>query len=227
MAEQRLRLSSGCALTVLLCACQGESMDPTIPTTHVPISLARPQPPADTLVVTLNDAAGYRITSDGGGSYTNGVNGVSATLGSDLVMTTGPSRTMQFDFSVQMTGTPFTPNQAGRQSVGVTTQSPAPLNSMAVGTFVCSPLAFNWTGTYEETGVLFHSHAANTATDPSIYASVTRTSSSDWTIVSNDPACGANSDWALVRSGDATQRKITMVAIGYYSMPFSLQLHRK
>jgi hypothetical protein len=201
-------------------------MEPSPPIKHGPISLAKPQPP-DTLVVTVNDAAGYHIMSDGGGSYTNGVNGVSATLGSNLVMTTGPSRTLQFDFSAQLTGTPFTPNQTGRQSVGVTTQSPASLNTMTVGTSVCAPLAFNWTGTYQETGVLFHSHAADTPADPSIYARVTRTSSSDWTIVSNDPACGANTDWALVRSGDATQRKITMVAIGYYSMPFSLQLHLK
>lgn len=217
------------ALVALLAGCdRGTDALPTAPATDIPISLAPPAPNIP-VVITI-DGAG-RITPDAGGSYSDGAPGVSAVIDQygSLIVDTGPSRTINFNFigAAVDTTNKFLPNQTGKQSVAIRTKGPN-LRTMAVNTTGCSPLAFVFSATAEATSVLYHGYAAQFDNNTT-YAYATRTGEKGWTFTSSQPAgaskCGTAPDHqVLVQSQDLTVRKSTMQPKGYYSMPFSFQV---
>jgi hypothetical protein len=225
-----VRLTPLGSMAILLlsgCGKDGVEAGLTEPVAAAPVAKAPGRLPPDIPVTLTIDDPGNRITSDAGGSYSHGVESVSAKIDGhgSLIVDTGAERTINFDFagSAVSPSNTFIPNQSGKQSVSIRTAGPD-LRTQAIGTTACSPLAFVFSGTVETNSVLFHGYAAASDANTT-YAYATRTASG-WSFTSFRPAgasqCGTAPDHhALVRSQDLTVRKAPMLPKGYYVMPFS------
>ncbi len=202
--------------------------DPTAPAPAIPIQLGKGSAPNVNLGVTVSDV-GTRIRSDGGGEYVNGQAGVAAYIDGvgNLHFNTG-ARSLDLDFSVQVSGTPFTPvaNTGLVQMLNQTNGAALPeprLTDLAIGTSACYPISFGYQTAITRTRAFFHSTTENSASSPSIYGYITRTSSSTWTVVSNGP-CPGTADLAGVTYTPDTTIKRGTTLTGYFSLPFSMTL---
>ncbi len=204
--------------------------NPNAPTPAVPIQLATGAAPNVRLGVTVSDA-GSRIRSDGSGEYIDGVAGVSSYIdgvGNLHFNPGGTSRSLIVDFSVQVSGAPFTPVpntgliQMLNQTNGAVLPEPK-LTDLAVGTSACYPVSFGYQTATTQTRMFFHSTTENYAASPSIYGYITRTSPTTWTVVSNG-SCPGTADLAGVTYNPDTRIRKGPTLTGYFSLPFSMTL---
>ncbi|MFI5134069.1 MAG: hypothetical protein ACHQEB_07020 [Chitinophagales bacterium] len=181
------------------------------------------------LKVTMNDAAGNNLTSDGGGDYVTGSQSVSATFDQygNFIFTCGLGghgnntyliRWMNINFN-QPIQVFINPPVTGNDKVtGITTGFVAaytfiPLQNLAVGQSECVGL----TGGSNANWVMnFHREAEDISSSPSSYAVFTRISLTQWTI-SSAGSCSPNPNVCSLRNGPGT-------LYGYYTMPFNLTL---
>ena len=190
----------------------------------------KPSGPAEVfLKVTVDNTAGYKITSDGGGDYVNGLQNVGAKFDGpgNFIFSCGLSghgpnatlvRWMNIDFNspVQVS---INPPITGNDKVTAITTLPAagftfvPLQNMVVGQSQCVGLTggsgANWI-------MNFHRGAEDISSSPSAYAVFTRISLTQWAVT---PAgsCSPNSNVCALRNGPE-------ILYGYYNMPFSFTL---
>ena len=218
---------------VLLVACGDAKQAITAPTDGAlgGPALARPAP-STPLAVTVEDA-GFRITSDAGGEYLDGSQGVAASIdgNGNLIFQTGTTRTLNFDFSHQTGGTPYLVDLTGKNpgvSVltlqnGINGGLEPKITSLAVGGSAFYPTSFAFGTAANGIRVLFHRDAENTLATQSTYAYITRTGAGTWTMVSSS-TCPGSPDVAGVWTNDLATKRIDLVFRGYYSMPFSIHL---
>ena len=181
------------------------------------------------LKVTVNDASGNNLTSDGSGDYVTGSQNVSATFdqSGNFIFNCGLGghgnntymiRWLNINFS-QPIQVYINPPITGNDRVNaITTISVAaftfiPLQNLAVGQSECVGLTG---GSGAEWVMNFHRTAEDVAGSPSAYAVFTRINSTQWTVT---PAgsCSPNSNVCAFRNGPG-------VLYGYYNMPFSFTL---
>ncbi|MFN0182150.1 MAG: hypothetical protein ACKVZ0_25375 [Gemmatimonadales bacterium] len=210
---------------------------PDAPLPTVPTGPAFAKPPSSDVLLSVSVSdAGTRIRSDGLGNYVNGVNGVAAYLDGpgnlNFVTVPGP-RTVVIDYSVQLTGVPYTPvAPVGGITIrtllnGVNSPTPQPrLQDLSVGSHGCYPMSVGY-GTPQpnptrQVRILFHRDSENTPTTPTSFVRVSRTSATTWTVTSS--GCGSNDDVGGVADLDLTVRKAPWVQRGYYSLPLSMTL---
>ena len=177
------------------------------------------------LSVTIDDALGNQIRSDGNGPYINGTDRVEATiLSSDgnFYMNTNNNtartaiRTMQFLPGNSGLGL------GGKRNYSLRTAATVLLQNMVVGT--TQYVGFRAWGV-QQAGVvdwrlLFRNGLENTSTSLTDYAKVARTTSDEWTI---EPASypGVTSAYARLIDGNDNS-----IGAGYYQVPFKLKLTR-
>lgn len=190
----------------------------------------KPSGPAEVfLKVTVDNTAGYKITSDVGGDYVNGLQSVGAKFDGpgNFIFSCGKSghgpnatfvrwMNINFDSPINI----FTPPPiTGNDKVTAITTLPAagftfiPLQNLAVGESECVGLTG---GSGADWIMNFHRGAEDVSSSPSAYAVFTRISSTQWTVT---PAgsCSPNSNVCALRNGPG-------VLYGYYNMPFSFTL---
>ncbi len=212
-------------------ACKKQISDVNLSAATDEVALARPNTiPVVNLKMTVNDASGYNITSDGGNDYVNGSQKVSASFDQygNFIFNCGLGghgnntymiRWFNFNFSqpIQIFITP--PVSSSERGLGITTGSVAgytfiPLQNLTVGQSECVGLTTGISG--NPWTVNFHRATEDVSSSPSAYAVVTRTSLTQWTVT---PAgsCSPNSNVCALRNGPGT-------LYGYYNMPFSFTL---
>lgn len=181
------------------------------------------------LNVTVNDASGNNLTSDGGGYYITGLRNVSAKFdqygnfifncglagrGSNKYM----DRWLNINFSspvVVYINPPITGNDkvTAITTIPVAAYTFTPLQNMVEGQSQCVGLTG---GSGADWVMNFHRGAEDISSSPSAYAVFTRISSTQWSVT---PAgdCSPNSNVCALRNGPG-------VLYGYYNMPFSFTL---
>lgn len=185
--------------------------------------------PTVSLKISVSDAGGNNLTSDGGGEYVTGLQKISAKFDqygnfifSCGLSGNGPNATMvrwlniNFRSPVQVFINP--PITGNDKVTSITTGSVAahtfiPLQNLAIGQSECVGL----TGGSGAAWVMnFHRTAEDVSTSQSSYAVFTRINSTQWTVM---PAgsCSPNSNVCALRNGPG-------VLYGYYNMPFSFTL---
>jgi hypothetical protein len=181
------------------------------------------------LKVTVSDASGYKITSDGGGDYVNGSRTVSANFDGygNFIFATGATSnkpgsplvrwlSVNLDDPIVIYKTPPVSganNQAGGLSTGqVEGVSFTPMQSMTVGQTQCIGLTLG--GGYWV--VNFHRPPEDISTSQAAYVVVTRINDTQWTM---QPVgeCSPNSNVGALRYGTAN-------LYGYYNLPFLFTL---
>ena len=182
--------------------------------------------------MTVNDAAGNRIASDGGGSYIDGQQNSSIyfSTSGNLQFTTSASnnpktpttRWLNVDLSDPIAGYPVRGTEKSNFISTITTvTSPNPilLQNLAVGQTKC--IGFSAGIMTIADGVLnFHRNGTeDTPTSPTAYVYVTRTSSIEWLMTPVPPLSGGCSTISNVGA-----LRINTALYGYYSMPFSFTL---
>ena len=183
------------------------------------------------LKLTISDAAGNNITSDGGGDYVSGgPQSVSAKFDQygNFIFNCGLGgqgnntymiRWFNFNFSqpIQIFITPPVSNsERGR---GITTGPVAaytfiPLQNLSVGQSECVGLTTGISG--NPWTVNFHRAAEDVSSSPTAYAVFTRINATQWTVTPVG-SCSPNSNVCALRNGPGT-------LYGYYNMPFSFTL---
>jgi hypothetical protein len=181
------------------------------------------------LRVTVNDASGNKLTSDGGGDYVSGSQAVSAVFDQygNFIFSCGtsghgPTATLvrwmniNFDSPIQVF---INPPITGNDKVTAITTIPAvglsftAIQSLEVGQTECITLTG---GSNAEWVMNFHRATEDVASSPSSYMVVTRTSLTQWTMTPVG-SCSPNSNVCALRNGPGT-------LYGYYNMPLSLTL---
>ena len=197
---------------------------------HVEESAKPVSTAAVSLKMTVNNSAGYNITSDGSGDYVTGLQNVSAKFDAygNFIFSCGLGgrgnntylvRWLNINFSQPFGVITNPPPITGNDKVTAITTIPAvglaftPLQSMTIGQSQCVGLTggsgANWV-------MNFHRGTEDVSSSPSAYAVFTKISSVQWTVT---PAgtCSANSNVCALRNGPD-------VLYGYYTMPFSFTL---
>src|SRR4030095_12580775 len=186
------------------------------------------------LKLTVNDAAGNNITSDGGGDYVDGQKNSSIyfSTSGNLQFTTAASnnphtpitRWLNINFSDPLSGYPARGTEKSNFISTVTTvTSPNPtlLQNLAVGQTKC--IGFSAGISTIENGVLnFHRNSTeDTPTSPTSYVYVTRISAGpdQWLMTPVPPVSGGCSTISNVGA-----LRINTALYGYYNMPFSFTL---
>lgn len=181
------------------------------------------------LKVTVDNTAGYNITSDGGGDYVTGSQSVSAKFDAsgNFIFSCGLGghgnntymiRWMNINFSQPIQVFINPPITGSDKVTAITTGFVAaytfiPLQSLAVGQSECVGL----TGGSNANWVMnFHRTAEDVNGSPSAYAVFTRISATQWKVTTAG-SCSPNSNVASLRYGPGT-------LYGYYNMPFSFTL---
>jgi hypothetical protein len=176
------------------------------------------------LILTVNNTTGYKITSDGGGDYVNGLQNVSASFDQygNLQFDTNPGinnktkpnavRWMNFTFDTPTSGysvvypANITTHPKGNYRMVTVTQTPA--QSMLNNTFQTIRLGGGFAdGSSTDWNFSFqYNNVANTS-----YATLTRIDNNTWTITgaTNPPIARLISNGAV---------------IGFYYLPFSFTL---
>jgi hypothetical protein len=190
----------------------------------------KPSGPAEVfLKVTVDNTAGYKITNDGGGDYTNGLQSVGAKFdgSGNFIFACGTSghgpnatlvRWMNINFDSPINVLIPPPITGNDKVTAITTGFVAaftfiPLQNLSIGQSECVGL----TGGSNAGWVMnFHRTAEDVTGSPSSYAVFTRINSTQWTVT---PAgsCSPNSNVCALRNGPG-------VLYGYYNMPFSFTL---
>jgi len=194
-------------------------------------SIKRPGTTSDVfLKLTVNNATGDRLTSDGGGDYVNGSQGVSARFDQygNFIFGIGAVghgqsaslvRWLNIDFSspvVVYSNPPIT----GHDIVTAITTIPGAafpnytfLQNLTVGQTECITL----TGGSNANWVMnFHRATEDVSTSQSAYMVVTRMSATQWTMIPVG-SCSPNSNVCALRNGPD-------ILYGYWNMPFSFTL---
>ncbi len=185
--------------------------------------------PIISLSVTVNDATGYNLTSDGGGNYVNGSQAVGAKFDQygNFIFSCGRSgrgsnavlvRWMSINFSspvVVYIAQPITGNDkvTAITTIPVAAYTFTPLQNMAEGESQCVGLTG---GSGADWVMNFHRGAEDISSSPSSYAVFTRINATQWTVTPVG-TCSPNSNVCALRNG-------TSVLYGYYNMPFSFTL---
>jgi hypothetical protein len=179
------------------------------------------------LKLTVNDAAGNKITSDGGGDYINGTQSFNAKFdqSGNFILACGspghgahqgpPVRWMNINFDSPVVVYIPPPITGSDKVTGITTGSVAaftfiPLQNLEVGQSECVGLTG---GSGAEWVMNFHRNASD---ESAAYAVFTRINATQWTVA---PAgsCSPNSNVCALRYGAGT-------LYGFYNMPFSFTL---
>ncbi len=197
--------------------------------------------PAVSLNVTINDAAGNNITSDGKGDYIDGTDYVQAiidqygTFAFNTFNSTSP-KTAAKRYVVYNFNNPVDPNNTYRPSASNSTNyhfstggSPygtnpfIPLQNLGINGNPASECIYMGNGIANSTTawkVSFHKGLEDTQTSPTAFAVVTRNNSTQWTITPIG-SCSPSSNVASLRNNaDNT-------LYGYYYLPFSFTLTAK
>lgn len=192
--------------------------------------------PTISLRVTVNDAAGNNITSDGRGDYINGIDKVQAIIdqsGTFAFNTNTSSRlaairwvTYNFNNPVDPANT-YRPSPSNSKNYHISTGSSPygtspfiPLQNLGVNGNPATECIYMGNGLYNSTTawrVSFHKGLEDTQTSPTAFAIVTRVSLTQWTITPMG-TCSPNSNVASLRN-DANN-----TLYGYYYIPFSFTL---
>lgn len=191
---------------------------------------AKPGPATPvSLKVTVNNASGNNLTSDGGGDYVTGSQSVSAVFDQygNFIFTCGLGghgnntymiRWLNINFSQPIQifiNPPITGNDkvTAITTIKVAAYTFIPLQNLTVGQSECVGLTG---GSGADWVMNFHRGAEDVSSSPSAYAVFTRINSTQWTVT---PAgsCSPNSNVCALRNGPG-------VLYGYYTMPFSFTL---
>ena len=194
--------------------------------------------PIISLSVTVNDATGYNITSDGKGNYKNGIDKVQAILdqyGTFAFNTNTSTRLAAIRWVTYNFNNPVNPNNTYRPSPSNSknyhfstggssfgTNPFIPLQNLGINGNPASECIYMGNGIYNSTTswrVSFHKGIEDVSISPTAFAVVTRISATEWTVQplgSCSPS--ANDNVAALRSGDGS------VLYGYYNLPFFFTL---
>jgi hypothetical protein len=201
-------------------------------------------PPVVSLAVTVSDATGNNVTSDGLGDYINGVSNVQAILdqsGTFAFNTNSSSnpntlgtRWVNYDFNnpVDPTNT-YRPNPSNTKNYHFSTGGSAygtnpfiPIQYLGINGNIskeCIYMGNSVSNTTSSWRVSFHKGNEDVQNGATAFAVVTRTKIKavdgvdEWTIAPSGP-CTFNSNVAALRSSDGT------LLYGYYYIPFLLTL---
>lgn len=194
------------------------------PNTHPPVSLK----------VTVNDASGNKVSSDGSGPYVNGAAKVSAVIDQygNFIFSCGssghgpnatPDRWLNYDFSDPLPGYSVKNSEKGayiatiKSSVAPT--SFIPLQNLEVGSTECITMAMGLF-TLANGVVNFHRQPTeDNSTTPTAYVYVTRDTETQWTMTPVPPLSGGCSTISNVAA-----LRVSTELNGYYNMPFSFTL---
>ena len=221
-------------LILAIASCTKKSAEIRLAPSTDEIAAAKPNTyPSVNLSVTVNDASGNKVTSDGSGPYVNGSTKVSAVIDQygNFIFSCGssghgpnatPDRWLNYDFSDPLPGYSVKNSERGayiatiKSSVAPTTF--IPLQNLTVGQTECITMAM---GLYTlESGVVnFHRQNEDNNTTPTAYIYVTRNSATEWFMTPVPPLSGGCSSISNVAA-----LRISTVLYGYYNMPFSLTL---
>lgn len=194
--------------------------------------------PQVSLKVTVNDATGYNITSDGGGEYINGTQNVQAVIdqyGTFVFNTnsaTNPN-TKAIRWVIYNFNNPVDPANTYRPSPSITnnyhfstggssfgTNPFIPLQNLGVNGNPTSECIYMGNGIYNSTTawkVSFHKGLEDVANSPTAFAVVTRVNLTQWTITPRG-ACSPIANVAALRNNADN------FLYGYYNIPFSFTL---
>ncbi|HEY5967831.1 MAG TPA: hypothetical protein VIU35_07615 [Chitinophagaceae bacterium] len=232
-----------CMFIFVFTSCKKQTTE--IPTTGEEIATAKSGRNPNTLQVvslrvTINDAEGYNITSDGKGDYINGTDYVQAILdqsGTFAFNTFSPpqkiknasvNRWVVYNFNNPVDpGNTYQPSPDNSHnyhfSTGGTfygTNPFIPLQNLGVDGNPATECIYMGNGISNNTTtwrVSFHKGLENTETSPTAFAVVTRVSPTQWTITPMG-GCSPNSNVGSLRNNaDDT-------LYGYYYLPFSFTL---
>jgi hypothetical protein len=186
------------------------------------------------LRITVRDAVGDKIVSDGGGDYVNGFQNIQAIFSSSGYFQfnsqnspnphAGLIRWLNFDFNdpIQiLTNPPSTTNSIGTfMSSGTSSLlgTYIPPQNLVVGQSECivltAAVTANGINSYQ---VNFHRGVEDIPGSPTAYMVITRASTTTW-IMTPVGSCSPNSNVAALRDASAG------ITYGYYNMPFSFTL---
>ena len=228
---------SALLFTLAIGSCSKKSAELKLAPSTDEIASAKPGSVTEVLLkVTVRDASGDKITSDGGGDYINGSQNVQATFSQagNFQFNSQPSanphavaiRWLNYNIdspSQVFTNPPVTSNlkgtfiSTGRSSLQGTY---VPLQNLSVNQSECicftsgigTDLSGN--GIY---GLNFHRGTEDNISSPTAYMVVTRINSTTWTMTPVG-SCSPNSNIAALK--DASTGNL----YGYYNMPFSFTL---
>lgn len=188
------------------------------------------------LIMTINDAAGNKITSDNGTAYENGVGNVKVVFdqygnfmfgaASSNPRTPPMTRYLNYNFSNPLASYPVGGIERGNFiSTGQTATSPdnTLLQNLAVNATKCIGLS---AGLMNIEGGVVNFHR-NTSTEdipgtPTSFVYVTRISSSQWIMTPVPPTTGGCSTISNVAA-----LRINSALYGYYDLPFFITLTKK
>lgn len=187
------------------------------------------------LSMTINDAAGNKITSDGGGAYVNGTGNVKVVFdqygnfmfgaASSSPRVPPMTRYLNINFDNPLSGYSPGGNQKSNfisTITTVTSPNSTSLQNLTVGQTKC--IGFSAGISTIESGVLnFHRNSTeDIPTSPTAYIYVTRTSLTEWLMTPVPPLAGGCSTISNVGA-----LRINTVLYGYYNMPFSFTLTKQ
>lgn len=178
------------------------------------------------VAVTIDPSPSNRIRGDGA-EYVDGVGGISASLDDvgNLIFTTPATRPIAFDFSQQLTGTPYQPAPGAVASYSLRTQRGSnsgipPLQSLAVGASACYPLYYAFSDSFNQYLVRFPATGDSVTSPLATYVLATRTTTGTWSVVPN--GCTSSRDGVAAVYTKASGKNTATVLRGSYAMPFVL-----
>jgi hypothetical protein len=186
------------------------------------------------LIMTVSDASGNKITSDGNVTYENGTDNVRVEFdqygnfmfgqASSNRRVPPMTRFLNINFDSPETGySSYGSHKSNFISTITTSTSPNPtlLQNLATGETKCIGLSAGISTI--EGGVLnFHRNAEDNATSPTAYVYVTKINATQWVMTPVPPASGGCSPISNVGA-----LRINGALSGYYNMPFSFTLTKK
>lgn len=189
--------------------------------------------PVVSLRMTVSDAGGNKITSDGGADYVNGTQNVKVVFDQNgnfmfnSKASNNPNvpmvRWLNYNFNDPISPDPIlTGMEKGSFiSTGKTITSPAftPLQNLAIGATQCIGLSGGLIN-YDLNSVNFHRNLADVPNTPTAYVYVTRISQTQWTVKPVPPLSGGCSAISNVGAFIANGGQYVF----YYNLPFSFTL---
>jgi hypothetical protein len=212
---------------ILLGACSEDTVA-TSPLGAPSVLLAKSAAPIP-LSVTVQDV-GTRLTSDGGGAYVDGTQGITAQIDGfgnlkfESTASATPLRTLNFDFSAPSNpANSFSPSTSGQRFFRILTNPNTANGAPKISDLVPSASACYYATAAYQTATTGNQAWFNLAHDPqSVPVTVRRDASAQWSMFSG---CGiASGGVAGVWTLDLTVRRSTAVFRGYYDMGFSFTL---
>lgn len=237
MFSQFRGLAFGAVTALVITGCADQ---PTAVASPATVSLARGGPQASIPLIVTVPVSGTMVRSDGLGDYVSGVNGMIAELDdpgnlqftpANASSTVAPSRTLVIDYSVQLSGSPYTPDMSNQHNFKIKTGNAGlpRIQDLAVGASACYPttIASQSGGATSASASVHHQASFNDAFAPgSTFARVTRTSSTSWSMVS-DGGCAGPANVAGVSSQTLGKKDGPLIFRGMYSVRFSITFSMK